>query len=159
MDYRHRSDKLNVESMKIITYPNEILKKKAKKIKDPLDAEIQKLIKKMIETLQTAEGAGLAAPQIGKSIRLCIIRYEEVTRVLINPQITSYSKAAILREEGCLSFPGKFIPIKRAEKIKVRYTDEKENKIKTKAEGILARIIQHEVDHLNGVLFIERAKK
>lgn len=145
--------------MKIIAYPNKILEKKAKKIKDPLDAEIQKLIKKMIETLQTAEGAGLAAPQVGKSIRLCIIRYEEITRVFINPQITSYSKAAILQEEGCLSFPGKFLPIKRAEKIKVRYTDKKGNKMKTKAEGMLARIIQHEVDHLEGILFIERTKK
>ncbi|MDO8529449.1 MAG: peptide deformylase [bacterium] len=145
--------------MKIITYPNKILEKKAKKIKDPLDAEIQKLIKKMIETLQTAEGAGLAAPQVGKSIRLCIVRYEENTYILINPQITSYSRATITREEGCLSFPGKFIPIKRAEKIKARYTDEKGNKIKTKAEGLFARIIQHEIDHLNGILFIKRAKK
>lgn len=145
--------------MNIITYPNKILTKKAAKIKNPLDAEIQTLIKEMITTLQEVDGAGLAAPQVGKSMRLCAIQCEGEIFVLINPKITSYSRDKEISEEGCLSFPGKFIPVKRALKIKVRFINEKGEDVKLKAEDLLARIIQHEVDHLDGILYIDRAKK
>jgi len=142
--------------MEIITYPNKILEKKAKKVKNPLDLDIQKLIKDMIDTMQKSNGAGLAAPQVGQSLRICTIQCDGEIFVLINPKITAYSREKEINEEGCLSFPGKFIPVKRSTKIKARYLDEKGNEIKIKAEGMLARIIQHETDHLNGVLFIER---
>lgn len=144
--------------MEIVKYPNQILEKKAKKVKNPLDPEIQELIKQMIITLQEAEGAGLAAPQVGKSLRICIVQYDGESFVLINPKITSYSRNKEIGEEGCLSFPGNWLPIKRSERVKVRYTDETGQEIKTKAEGMFARIIQHEVDHLDGILFVERAK-
>lgn len=144
--------------MKILTYPNPILKKRAKKVKNPLDPQIQKLIRDMKNSLIEADGAGLAAPQIGESARICVIQSEGNIFAIINPKITAYSRDKETNEEGCLSFPGKFIPVKRSKKVKVRYEDEMGKEMKVKAEGLLARIFQHEIDHLNGVLFIERGK-
>lgn len=148
-----------VPILPIITYPDPILSRKAKKIKDPLDPEIQKLIPAMIKTMRQYKGAGLAAPQIGKSIRLCVIGEGENLHTLINPQIKSRSRKKILGEEGCLSFPGKFFPVKRSEEVKVRYLNEKGEKAKIKAVGLLARIIQHEINHLDGILVIDILKK
>lgn len=145
--------------MEIVKYPDKILEKKAKRVKNPLDPEIQKLIKDMTNTLEEVDGAGLAAPQVGKSLRLCVIQCDGNLFTLINPKITSYSRDKEINEEGCLSFPGKFMPVKRSKKVKVRFLDEKGSEVKLKAEGLLARIIQHETDHLEGVLFIERVKK
>lgn len=142
----------------ILKYPNPILQKKGQQIKDPLSTEIQKLIPKMFEIMKENNGMGLAAPQIGKSIRLCVIEEAGVRYVLINPKITSASLKKVVLEEGCLSFPGQFFPIRRPEKVKVRYLNEKGEKTKLKAEGILARAIQHELDHLDGILLIKRLK-
>lgn len=147
----------------IIKHPAKILRKKARKVKDPLDPEIQKLITNIIGTLEGARGLGLAAPQVGKSLRLCVIKEpenqgESRLYVLINPSIKSKSRKKIIMEEGCLSFPGKFFLISRPEKIKVRYLDEKGKKCKIKAEGILSRAFQHEIDHLDGVLIIDKIK-
>ncbi|MFH0969590.1 MAG: peptide deformylase [Patescibacteria group bacterium] len=145
--------------MKILTYPNKILEKKAKKIKKALDPEIQALAKNMMAILKEADGAGLAAPQVGKLLRLCVIQNDGEIFALINPKITSYSREKEIGEEGCLSFPGKFLLIKRSKKVKVRFLNEKGVETKLKTDGLLARIIQHEIDHLDGILFIERAKK
>jgi len=145
--------------LKIRKYPNKILQQKAAKIKDPTDSKIKNLIPRMIEAMKENNGLGLAAPQIGESLRLCIIEEGGVLYVLINPKIASKSKKQILLEEGCLSFPGKFFPIKRAEKVKVRYVNDKGVKSKIKAEGLLARALQHEIDHLDGILMINRVKK
>jgi len=142
--------------MKIYTYPDPILEKKAEKIKDPLDPKIQKMIPKMIATMRQNNGMGLAAPQIGESLRLCIIEYQGQIYALINPKITSRSTGTEISEEGCLSFPGKFIPVKRYETVQVRYLNEKGEKCKIKASGLLARAFQHETDHLDGILFINR---
>lgn len=146
-------------TLKIIKYPAKILREKTKKVKDPLDPEIQKLITQMIETLREAKGLGLAAPQIGKSLRLCTVDYENNLYVLINPKIVSYSRNRVMMEEGCLSFPGKFFQIERPEKVKVRYLDEKGKSAKIKADGILARALQHEIDHLEGILVIDKTRK
>lgn len=142
--------------MKIVTYPNSILEKRAEKIKNPLDKEIQKMIPEMLKIMRENNGMGLAAPQVGKSIRLCIIEYQGFFYVLINPKITAHSKKLELSEEGCLSFPKKFIPVNRFETVQVRYLNEKGEKCKIKAHGLLARAFQHEIDHLDGVLFINR---
>ncbi len=142
--------------MKILTYPHTILDQKAQKIKNPLDSKIQKLIPEMIKTMRENKGLGLAAPQIGESIRLCVIEHQGKTYILINPKITSYSKTKIKNEEGCLSFPGKFIPVNRFEKVQVRYLNERGEKRKMKATDLLARALQHEIDHLDGVVFINR---
>ncbi|OGI17409.1 MAG: peptide deformylase [Candidatus Moranbacteria bacterium RIFCSPHIGHO2_02_FULL_40_12b] len=142
----------------IIKYPNPILRKKAEKVNDPLDPEIQKLIPRMIETLRKSNGLGLAAPQVKKTIRLCVIEEGGVLYTLINPKIKSQSKNKIIMDEGCLSFPGKFFLIARPEKVKIRYTDGKGENRKLKAEGLLARTIQHEIDHLDGILLTDRSK-
>lgn len=146
-------------TLTIIKYPNPILRKKAEKVKDPQSPEIQKLIPAMVETMRKNNGMGLAAPQIKKSIRLSVIEENGVVYVLINPKIKFQSKNKIIMEEGCLSFPGKFIPIARPEKVKIRYTDEKGTDKKLKADGLLARAIQHEMDHLDGVLLIDKKEK
>ncbi len=157
MDNRRRSNKHKLKNtMKILEYPNEILDKKTKKVKKPLDAEIQKLIRNMKETMEKADGAGLAAPQVGESLRICTIQYGGEIFAMINPKITSYSREKEIGEEGCLSFPKQFLPIKRSVKIKVRYVDEEGKEIKKKAEDLLARIMQHEIDHLDGIVFIKR---
>jgi len=144
----------------IITYPNSLLTKKAEKIKNAKDPEIKDLIFDMLETLKNAEnGMGLAAPQVGKTVRLCIIRFQGKNYILINPKIKSKSLGKEILEEGCLSFPGRYVPVKRHKKVKVEAEDRHGNKIIIKAEGILARALQHEIDHLDGVLLIERTDK
>ncbi|HRZ95767.1 MAG TPA: peptide deformylase [Candidatus Moranbacteria bacterium] len=140
----------------ILTYPNVILKKKAEKIKDPKDPEIKELVFDMLETLEKNNGLGLAAPQVGKSVRLCVIKLDGKTYVLVNPKIKSKSWKKEIIEEGCLSFPGQFMPIKRSKKVKVEAQDKNGEKIKIEAEGLLARAFQHEIDHLDGILFVER---
>lgn len=143
----------------LIFYPNPILRRKAEKIKDPKSPEIQELIFEMLRTMEENDGIGLAAPQIGKSIRLCIVKKDGKTHVLINPKIKSKSWSKEIAEEGCLSFPGKFIPVKRSKKIKVKALDKKGEEITLKADGLLARAFQHEIDHLDGILFIDREVK
>jgi peptide deformylase len=145
--------------MEIVRYPNKILREKAKKIKTPIPREILDMVPEMVRMLRDNNGMGLAAPQVGKSIRLCVIESNGKIYTLINPTITSQSKEKNIIEEGCLSFPGKFISIERADSVKARYLDEKGNKCKIKADGLLARCIQHEVDHLDGTLFIDKKTK
>jgi peptide deformylase len=140
----------------ILTYPNPLLKKKAEKIKDPKDPEIKELVLNMIETLKQSQGVGLAAPQIGKNLKLCVIRINNSTLILINPKITARSFRKELLEEGCLSFPGQFYPIKRSKKITVTALDRKGKLITIKASDMLSRVLQHEIDHLEGLLIIDR---
>lgn len=140
----------------ILAYPDPLLKKKTRIIKDPRNPEIKELVFDMLETLEKNNGLGLAAPQVGKSVRLCVIKLEGKTYILINPKIKSKSWKKETIEEGCLSFPGQFIPIKRSKKVKIEALDKNGNIIKMEAEGLLARAFQHEIDHLDGILFINR---
>ncbi|MEI7891333.1 MAG: peptide deformylase [bacterium] len=135
------------------------LRVKAIKIKDPLAKEVQELISSMFETMYSAKGVGLAATQVGSNLRLCVIETDGQEYVLINPQITSKSKTKIISEEGCLSFPGKFFPISRHKEVQVRYLDENGKPSKIKGRDLLSRALQHELDHLDGVLIIDRIKK
>lgn len=137
----------------------EILLKKTEAVKDPLAPEIQALLPEMIETMHRENGVGLAATQIGRSLRLAVLEVDGETYCLINPEITSYSQEKIVFEEGCLSLPGQFFPIVRSETITVKYANEKGLPKKLRAEGFLAIVIQHEVDHLDGILIINRFKK
>jgi peptide deformylase len=140
----------------IVTGPEaEVLRQKAKKVKDPLDPEIRTLIADMFDSMHAADGLGLAAPQIG---RLCVIEMDGERMVFINPTLTVLSKEKILFEEGCLSLPGQFFFIERSEKVTVRYQDEKGEDRKMKASGLLAVALQHEIDHLEGTLIIDRFK-
>ena len=141
---------------KIVKYPDPILRQKSEIIKDPTQPEIQQLILDMLKTMRANEGLGLAAPQIGKNIQLCVIEIEHEVFVLINPQIKKLSGDNIVSEEGCLSFPGKFLPVERADRVKVSAIDANGKKQIIRARGLLARAIQHEVDHLCGILFVDR---
>lgn len=143
------------------TYPDPILSQKGRKISEEeiQSAKIKKLIFNMFETMAQKNGLGLAAPQIGESIQLCTINHGGEKYVLINPKITTKSWRKEICEEGCLSFPEMFIPVKRSESVKVKALNEKGEKIKLSASGLLARALQHEIDHLNGILFITHKAK
>ena len=145
--------------LKIVKDPNPILRQKAVKIKDPLDQKIKDLILNMFETLHANKGVGLAAPQVGVGLRLCIIEVDDTQYVLINPKITAKSRKKFLADEGCLSFPGQFFPISRCDEVQVRYIDKDGNPGKIKGQGLLARALQHEIDHLDGILFVDKIKK
>jgi peptide deformylase len=148
-----------MSKLELQIFPKDVLKEKTLKIKEPLSEEIQTLIKEMFEIMRAKNGVGLAAPQVGKSLRLCVIEVDGIEYVLINPTITAKSKTKVTSEEGCLSFPGQFFPIKRHEKVQVRYLDKNGKNAKIKGDGLLAIALQHEIDHLDGVLIIDRVKK
>lgn len=140
----------------IITYPNPILRKKNKLVTDPTSPEIKQLVSNMLETLRSQDGLGLAAPQIGKNLCLCIVEVDNEVFVLINPEIKKLYGDFVTMEEGCFSFPGKFLPITRPRNIKLMAIDEAGRKYTMHAKGLLARAIQHEIDHLNGILLVDR---
>lgn len=137
----------------------EILLSKTTLVSDPLTEDIQILLQKMITTMRAENGVGLAAPQIGVSLRLAVAEVNKKVYCWINPEITSLSQEKIISEEGCLSLPGEFFPILRSETVTVRYKNEKGIPKKLRATGFLATVIQHEVDHLDGILIINRFRK
>lgn len=113
----------------------------------------------MIATMKDAKGLGLAAPQVGYSLRLFTVNVESKIYVFINPEIKDISAEKIPFEEGCLSVPKIWGPVVRPKKLTIKALDENGKPIKIRAKGLLARVIQHEMDHLNGILFIDRAEK
>ena len=141
----------------IITAENPTLRKKAKKV-HRFDASIQKLIDDMFETMHSANGAGLAAPQIDLSIRVFVAEYEERRIAMVNPEIIKF-EGEVLGSEGCLSIPGYYGDnIRRAESVVVKGQDARGKEIRVRAEGWLARILQHEIDHLDGQMFVDRLR-
>ncbi|MFA6393356.1 MAG: peptide deformylase [Patescibacteria group bacterium] len=146
--------------MKIITHPNKILITRAKvfDIKDILSPRTKKLAADMVKMMLSADGAGLAAPQIGKGLRLALINTKDGPLFIFNPKIIKKSLTKEWGEEGCLSVPGFFGEVRRHKKITCEYVDEKGEKKTIKAEGFLARVFQHEIDHLDGILFISKAR-
>ncbi|MFH2012740.1 MAG: peptide deformylase [Pseudomonadota bacterium] len=146
--------------LKILTYPDPVLKKKAKPV-EIIDEKIKKLAKDMIETMYDAPGIGLAAPQVGESCRLITVdvaRKDESLIVLINPEIIS-AEGECAEEEGCLSVPDFNEVVLRKKMVVVKGLDIEGREIQIPAEGLLAIVIQHEIDHLNGILIIDRVSK
>lgn len=148
--------------LKVIRYGNNKLRELSMEINDFND-DLKKLADDMYETMIETNGIGLAAPQIGENIRLIIIdtkedeEKESSGRInLINPKIISYSVKKVMMEEGCLSVPGVFAEIERPAIVKIEAQDLDGHKFEIKARGLLARVIQHEIDHLDGILFIDR---
>ena len=145
---------------KILFVPDPVLRQKSEKIKYVGDEEI-KIAKKMKEVMLKAPGVGLAANQIGILKQIISISFtdkdteKKIEYFLFNPQILSYSKEKTIMEEGCLSMPEQFAEIERPKKIIVEYLDEKNKLIQREIEGIEARILQHEIDHLSGKLFVD----
>ena len=140
---------------------NPVLRKKSEPVAEITPAVLG-LIQDMKSTLaQSENGVGLAAPQVGHNIRLFVVSDEMAKdghAVFINPVITQVSKKTIPEEEGCLSLPGQWHELTRAEKVTVKALDENGQKFKLRAKGILARLMLHEVDHLNGILFVDHLK-
>ena len=145
--------------LKILTNPNPILRRKSTPVADVSAEEIQELIPQMIETMLKQDGVGLAAPQVGSNIRLITIHIKDEALALINPKIVKRSIIKEWGEEGCLSVPGIYGEVRRCKKITVKYLDPKGKPHQIVAEGLFARVIQHENDHLDGILFIDKARK
>src|SRR5947209_14811932 len=140
---------------KIITSENPILRQKAKKV-HRFDPSISKLIDDMFETMHAARGVGLAAPQIALSIRVFVAEFEDRKVAMVNPEIIK-AEGEELGTEGCLSIPGYVGEnIRRAEKVVVKGLDVRGKAIKVNAEGWFARVLQHEIDHVDGILFVDR---
>ena len=143
----------------ILTFPNSLLRKKAKPIKI-IDNELKDLIVNMTDTLKQAQGVGLAANQVGVLKRLCIIKSspDEDYKAYINPEIIKKTGTRFVNE-GCLSFPEYNGIVKRSVSITARYLDETGGKIKITADELLSQALEHEIDHLNGILFIDHLKE
>jgi peptide deformylase len=145
--------KMAVRKIRII--PDPALRQRAKKITS-IDDSIQRLIEDMIETLHAASGVGLAAPQVGVPFRVAVIHLPgEEAITLINPEIVKREGERVL-EEGCLSVPGYQGEIKRSIWVKVKAQDRDGNHFKIKAEELLAQALEHEIDHLDGILYLDR---
>jgi peptide deformylase len=148
------------ELLKIIKNPNPILRKKSSLVRDDEinQEDFKSLIKDMKRTMIEKDGVGLAAPQIGKNKRIIVVNTKDGVIAMINPRIKNKSFLKEWDEEGCLSVPGIYGKVKRSKKLKCEYTAMDKKRIIISAQGFFARIIQHEIDHLNGILFIDKAK-
>ncbi len=172
----------------IVTVPEPVLREKAKPVRQ-MTPELQSLIDDMIETMREAPGVGLAAPQVGVGMQVIVVEYAEGSEnadeeadadvdvdvdvdidveakpkpkklyAVLNPEITRHSKEAELGKEGCLSIPDYMGEVERYNTVTVKGLDRHGKSFKLKAKGWMARIFQHEIDHINGVLFIDRTEK
>lgn len=139
-----------------------VLRQGAKRI-SKVDQTVRELVKEMLQTMYSKDGIGLAAPQVAVNKQLIVVDTEpdEPTNspvILINPKITKYSSELCDAQEGCLSIPGVYLDVTRPRAIEVSFKDGNGRPQRIKAEGLLARVIQHEMDHLNGVLFVDRVQ-
>ena len=134
--------------------PDPILRQKSKRVRY-VDGSIQRLVADMLETMHAASGAGLAAPQVGTALRLIVIGIPgEEDIVLINPEIVRRTGERLV-DEGCLSIPGYVGQIKRCQQVTAKGLDQTGKKVRIKAEELLAEVLEHEIDHLNGILYID----
>jgi len=138
----------------IRTVPEPILRQKSKRVKS-IDGSIRKLVADMMETMHAASGVGLAAPQVGIPLRVIVIGMPgEEDFVLINPEVVRKNGERLVTE-GCLSVPGYFGEIQRAQRVTVKGKDLSGKEVRIKAEELLAQALEHEIDHINGVLYID----
>ena len=146
--------------MEILLVPNELLRKKANRLINITSKDI-KIANQMMDTMIKAPGVGLAANQVGILKQIITINFEDkendkrANYILFNPSIIEYSEEKVIMEEGCLSLPEQYADIERPKKIFLEYIDENEKHIKKEIDGYEARILQHEIDHLSGILFVD----
>ncbi|MDR1904201.1 MAG: peptide deformylase [Treponema sp.] len=142
--------------MTILTLGNEMLRRKAAPVVK-IDGETVKIAEELIKALHAGKGVGLAGPQVGLLQRIFVVHIEgDIPRVFINPSIIETSQELVKYEEGCLSIPGVYADVRRPMRIKVQAWNERGRPFTLEADGILGRVIQHEYDHLEGALFIDR---
>lgn len=145
--------------LRLVKNPNKILRAENKPLEFPLKKETHELIDAMKYACRKFRGVGLAAPQVGKNFLLAIIDIQDdelPAFPIINPKIVSKSKLETVMEEGCLSLPGKYGNVKRPEKVTVEFYSPQGEKIKIDVEGFIAKVFQHEIDHLNGVIISDK---
>ena len=146
----------------ILEVPDPRLRKKAAPVGE-IDADVAKLLDDMLETMYAAPGVGLAAPQVGVDLRIIVLdvgpKDDPKPARLLNPLILHRSEDSEEAEEGCLSLPNQFAPVTRASRVAVRYTDENGAPREIEGDGLLARCLQHEIDHLDGILFTDHLSR
>jgi len=153
---------MNMSVREIKTYPDPILRNRTSRV-ERIDSSLDRLIEDMVETMHAAPGVGLAANQVGVPLQLAVIdlsmREEEGQShpliVIINPEVLSM-EGSVIAEEGCLSIPDYAENVKRAARVRVRAQDRSGKPFEIEAEGLLAKALQHEIDHLNGLLFVDK---
>ena len=148
-----------VDAIPILIAPTPVLKARARPVGPEHDSLIRDLVPRMFAAMYAAPGIGLAGPQVGHSLRLAIIDLMREDKsspiVLINPEIVAASAELATREEGCLSLPNQFADVTRPARVKVRYLDQAGIRQEIEGEGLLSACLQHEIDHLDGVLFVD----
>ena len=144
-----------MEPLQITIFPEQILRKKAEKVNN-ITPEVKELAPQMIFAMKANDGVGLAGPQVNISKRIIVLQDGEEQHAYLNPRIVKKSREKHADEEGCLSLPGIFVLVKRASQIEVECETLDGKTVRIKAEGLTARIFQHEIDHLNGKLIINR---
>ncbi|MCQ8279469.1 peptide deformylase [Acetobacteraceae bacterium KSS8] len=148
-----------IEPIGILVAPHPVLRRKTRLVGPDDRAMLRDVLPRMFEAMYQAPGIGLAAPQVGIDLRFCIVDlHENDVRepiVLINPEIVAESEQLAAREEGCLSLPGQYAEVVRPEGVTVRFEDETGAAREIKADGLLATCFQHEIDHLDGILFVD----
>lgn len=146
-------------TLPILVAPQAILRAKARAIRPGDDDLVRALVPQMMAAMYAAPGIGLAAPQVGQGLRLAVVDLQPDDKPaplhLINPEIIAISDETALREEGCLSLPGQYADVTRPSRVKVRYLDLEGTRREIEADGLLAACLQHEIDHLDGVLFVD----
>ncbi|MBW4650014.1 MAG: peptide deformylase [Kastovskya adunca ATA6-11-RM4] len=152
--------KLENPPLEIHYLGDRVLRQPAKRVAK-VDDSIRQLVREMLQTMYSADGIGLAATQVGVNKQVIVIDCEpdnptNPPLVLINPAIKKFGRALCDAQEGCLSIPGVYLDVQRPEEVEVAYKDENGRPRTLKADGLLARAIQHEMDHLNGVMFVDR---
>lgn len=154
--------------LKLYEYPDAVLKQKSQRV-EKVDAEVQKILDDMLETMYASAGVGLAAPQVGLLKRIVVIDVEQEEDgddykaghplFLINPEIVWRSEDKVCGEEGCLSVPKQRAEVERNAKVRVKYTDYNGQEQEIEGDGLLAVCLQHEIDHLDGILYIDRISR
>lgn len=145
----------------IITIPTESLRKRSVEVdpKEITTPEFQAWLDDLVATMYVADGVGIAAPQTGKNVRVFVAVDDKTPHILINPVLKKKSFRRVDGEEGCLSVPGKYGIVSRHRSVRMEALDREGNQVTFNVKGFFARVLQHELDHLDGVLFIDRAKK
>jgi peptide deformylase len=152
--------KLKNPPLQIHTLGDRVLRQPAKRV-SKVDDELRQTAKEMLQTMYSSDGIGLAAPQVGIHKQLIVVdcepdKPEVPPMILINPEIKNYGPELAKDQEGCLSVPEVYMDVERPEAVEISYRDENGRPRTLKANGLLARVIQHEIDHLNGVMFVDR---
>jgi peptide deformylase len=148
-----------IEPLSILVVPEPILKAKARMVAAADMEQVRALLPRMFATMYRAPGIGLAAPQVGVGLRFAVVDLmpddKSAPIVLINPEVVARSEELATREEGCLSLPGQYAEVTRPARVTVRYTDAMGARQQIDAEGLMSACMQHEIDHLDGVLFVD----